>query len=210
MLLIPTFPVVPLAQTREEMTELRGMLSSLIDEIRNQRVANQTITNRLDQAERELAEHRAANTRERNQTPLGPLKAASNPQSTGLFDTPEIPSARSGRYIERNDAELKRIHAIVHMATSSAPVIDMVTEETKRTPFTNRIASVRLHHAGKLKFPGICRKHRTKGPRTSFPFSNIECTPHRRRKRGRLLPLLHREPHGGRPRMVSWTRRKLD
>ncbi|KAG2255441.1 hypothetical protein Bca52824_074735 [Brassica carinata] len=28
-------------------------------------------------------------------------------------------------YIERNDAELKRIHAIVHMATSSAPDIDM-------------------------------------------------------------------------------------
>ncbi|KAF3603920.1 hypothetical protein F2Q69_00036381 [Brassica cretica] len=64
------------------MTELRGMLVSLIDKICNQRIANQTITNRLDQAERELAEHRAANTRERNQTPLDPLKAASNPQST--------------------------------------------------------------------------------------------------------------------------------
>ncbi|XP_048611770.1 uncharacterized protein LOC125586031 [Brassica napus] len=56
-------------------------------------------------------------------------------------------------YIERNDAELKRIHAIVHMATSSVPDIDMVIEETRRTPFTNRIASVRLHHVGKLKFP---------------------------------------------------------
>ena len=56
-------------------------------------------------------------------------------------------------YIERNDAELKIIHAIVHMATSSAPDIDMVIEETRRTPFTNRIASVRLHHVGKLKFP---------------------------------------------------------
>ena len=56
-------------------------------------------------------------------------------------------------YIDRNDAEVKRIHAIVHMATSSAPDIDMVIEETRRTPFTNRIASVRLHHVGKLKFP---------------------------------------------------------
>ena len=92
----------PLAQTREEMTELRGMLSSLIDEIRNQRVANQTITNRLDQAERELAEHRAANIRERNQTPLDPLRATPNPQSTGLFGTPENPSARSGRYKGEN------------------------------------------------------------------------------------------------------------
>ncbi|WZZ87765.1 hypothetical protein YC2023_116344 [Brassica napus] len=65
----------PLAQTREEITKLRGMLSSLIDEIRNQRVANQTITNRLDQAEREFAEQRAANIRERNQAPLDPLRA---------------------------------------------------------------------------------------------------------------------------------------
>ena len=56
-------------------------------------------------------------------------------------------------YIKRNDAELKRRHDIVHMAMSSAPDIDMVIEETRRTPFTNRIASVRLHHVGKLKFP---------------------------------------------------------
>ncbi|CAG7909547.1 unnamed protein product, partial [Brassica rapa] len=27
----------------------------------------------------------------------------------------------------------------------------MVIEETRRTPFTNRIASVRLHHRGKFK-----------------------------------------------------------
>ncbi|XP_013624103.1 uncharacterized protein LOC106384147 [Brassica napus] len=56
-------------------------------------------------------------------------------------------------YIERNDAELKRIHAIVHMVTSSTPDIDMVIEETRTNPFTNIIASVRLHHVGKLKFP---------------------------------------------------------
>uniref|UniRef100_A0A0D3CH64 Retrotransposon gag domain-containing protein n=1 Tax=Brassica oleracea var. oleracea TaxID=109376 RepID=A0A0D3CH64_BRAOL len=56
-------------------------------------------------------------------------------------------------YIERNDAELKRIHAIVHMATSSAPDIDMVIEKTRRTPFTSKITSVKLHHVGKLKFP---------------------------------------------------------
>ncbi|XP_013673412.1 uncharacterized protein LOC106377701 [Brassica napus] len=55
--------------------------------------------------------------------------------------------------IERNDAKLKRIHTIVHMVTSSAPNIDLVIEETRMTPFRNRIASVRLHHVGKLKFP---------------------------------------------------------
>ncbi|KAG2282069.1 hypothetical protein Bca52824_053289 [Brassica carinata] len=39
-----------------------------------------------------------------------------------------IPSetGRFQNYIERNDAKLKRIHAIVHMATSSASDIDMV------------------------------------------------------------------------------------
>ncbi|KAF3509800.1 hypothetical protein F2Q69_00009818 [Brassica cretica] len=84
------------------MTEVRGMLSSLIDEIRNQRIANQTIANRLEQAERELAEHRAANVRERNQTPLNPLRGTSNPQNAGLFGTPEIPSARSERYTGEN------------------------------------------------------------------------------------------------------------
>ncbi|KAF3507480.1 hypothetical protein F2Q69_00008767 [Brassica cretica] len=56
------------------------MMTTLIDKIRSQRIANQTVANRLDQAERELAEHRAANIRERNQTPLDPLRARSNPQ----------------------------------------------------------------------------------------------------------------------------------
>ncbi|KAF2570271.1 hypothetical protein F2Q70_00002935 [Brassica cretica] len=83
----------PRAQTREKMTKLLGMLSSLIDEIRNQRIANKTIANRLDQAERELAEHRAASVRERNQTTLDPLRGTSNPQNAGLFGTPEIPRA---------------------------------------------------------------------------------------------------------------------
>ena len=67
------------------------------------------------------------------------------PNGTGTFQN----------YIERNDAELKRIQAIMHMATSSAPDINMVIKETRRTTFTNRIASVRLHDLGKIKFPSI-------------------------------------------------------
>ncbi|KAF2567821.1 hypothetical protein F2Q68_00025055 [Brassica cretica] len=78
------------------------MMTTPIDEIRSQRIANQAIANRLDQAERELAEHQAANIWERNQTPLDSLRTTSNPQSTGLFGTPEIPSARSGRYAGEN------------------------------------------------------------------------------------------------------------
>ncbi|KAG2278475.1 hypothetical protein Bca52824_061030 [Brassica carinata] len=62
------------------------------------------------------------------------------PSETGTFQN----------YIERNDAELKRIHAIVHMATCSAPDIDMVIEETRRTTFTNRIASAKISHPNEV------------------------------------------------------------
>ena len=92
----------PLAQTRGELTELQGMVSTLIDEIRNQKIINQTIANRLEQAEREFAEHRPANARTRNQTPLDPLRGRSNPQNAGLFGTLESPIARSGRYTGEN------------------------------------------------------------------------------------------------------------
>ena len=50
------------------------------------------------------------------------------------------------------------------MATSSAPNIDMVIEETRRTPFTNKIASVRLHHVGKLKVPEYAGNTDPKAP----------------------------------------------
>ncbi|KAG5393248.1 hypothetical protein IGI04_023211 [Brassica rapa subsp. trilocularis] len=82
----PIYPT-PLAQTREEVTKLQGMVSSLIVETRNQKITYRTITNQLDQVKRELAQHRA-NVRERNQTPPDPLRGMSNPQTTGLFSTP--------------------------------------------------------------------------------------------------------------------------
>ena len=83
------------------MTELRGMVLSLIDEACNQKAAYRDIANRLDQAEQELAEYRA-NARERNQPPRDPLRETLNPQNAGAFGTPEIPSARSGRYTGEN------------------------------------------------------------------------------------------------------------
>ncbi|KAF3570402.1 hypothetical protein F2Q69_00058792 [Brassica cretica] len=72
------------------------MVSSLIDKTRNQEVAYRTIANLLDQAERELAEHRA-NARERNQPPSDPSRGTLNLQNPGVFSTQEFPSARSGR-----------------------------------------------------------------------------------------------------------------
>ncbi|KAF3545459.1 hypothetical protein DY000_02006118 [Brassica cretica] len=95
----------PSSQTREEVTELQGMVSSLIDKTRNQEVAYRTILNQLDQTEQELAEHQA-NARERNQPPSDPLRGSLNPQNTGAFSTPEIPSARSGRYTGENSQRL--------------------------------------------------------------------------------------------------------
>lgn len=53
-------------------------------------------------------------------------------------------------YIKKTNAELRRIHAIIHIATSSTPYIDRVIEETRCTPFKNRIGSIRLHDIGKF------------------------------------------------------------
>ncbi|WZZ63502.1 hypothetical protein YC2023_074872 [Brassica napus] len=84
------------------------------------------------------------------------------PSETGTFQN----------YIERNDAELKRIHAIVHMAISSSPDIDMVIEETRRTPFSNNRQCKAASHR-ETEIPRIRQKHRPEGPCTSLPFRNI-------------------------------------
>ncbi|KAF3492784.1 hypothetical protein DY000_02052669 [Brassica cretica] len=81
----------PLAQTREEVTELQGMVSTLIDKSRNQETAYRTIVNRLDQAERELAEHRVS-ARERNQPLTGPSGVTPNPLNLRAFNTLEFPA----------------------------------------------------------------------------------------------------------------------
>ena len=84
------------------------MVSPLIDETRRQKVVYRTIANRLDQAERELAEHRVnarENARERNQLPPDPLSEMLNPQNARAFSTPEIPSTRSRRYMGENSQQ---------------------------------------------------------------------------------------------------------
>lgn len=61
-----TRPISPisLAQTRGKVAELRGMVSTLVDKSLDQEIAYRTIASRLQQAEKELAEHRA-NDRDR-------------------------------------------------------------------------------------------------------------------------------------------------
>ncbi|KAF3502314.1 hypothetical protein F2Q69_00043529 [Brassica cretica] len=63
------------------------MVSSLIDEARNQNAAYRAIANRLYQAEHELTEHQA-NARERNQPTPGPLRETLKPHNAGAFGTP--------------------------------------------------------------------------------------------------------------------------
>ncbi|KAF2549385.1 hypothetical protein F2Q70_00022312 [Brassica cretica] len=111
------------------------MVSTLIDEIRSQKIVNQTIANRLEQAEKELADHRAANDRERNQTSLDPLRSTSNPQNAGLFGTPEIPSARSGRYTGEN-SQRPSPHGMTHQSLSYSGLeeIDTGLQRPRSTP----------------------------------------------------------------------------
>ncbi|XP_024013293.1 uncharacterized protein LOC112087579 [Eutrema salsugineum] len=45
------------------------------------------------------------------------------------------------------------MYTAVHKATSAAPDIDRVLDETRRTPFTDRIANAKIKDTGKMRFP---------------------------------------------------------
>ena len=130
----------PLAQTREDVTELRGMVSSLIDEIPNQKIANQTIANRVDQAERELAEYRAANARERNHTPLDPLRGTS--------------SARSGRYTGEN-SQRPPPQGMTHRSLSYSGLdeIDTGLQRPRSTPIQFQSGSTKRQGEPRMRIP---------------------------------------------------------
>ncbi|KAG7533312.1 Zinc finger CCHC-type [Arabidopsis thaliana x Arabidopsis arenosa] len=49
--------------------------------------------------------------------------------------------------------ELDEMKSKFHQATSSAPEIDRVIEETRRTPFTSRISNLRIKDSRKIKLP---------------------------------------------------------
>ncbi|KAG7533283.1 Ribonuclease H domain [Arabidopsis thaliana x Arabidopsis arenosa] len=49
--------------------------------------------------------------------------------------------------------ELDEMKSKFHQATSSAPEIDRVIEETRRTPFTSRISNLRIKDSQKVKLP---------------------------------------------------------
>lgn len=63
-----------------------------------------------------------------------------------------IPSAPTTDY-DKVHFELREMKSGFHPATSSALDIDMVIEETRRTPFTSRIANFRIKYSRKVNLP---------------------------------------------------------
>ncbi|KAF3553070.1 hypothetical protein F2Q69_00013003 [Brassica cretica] len=130
------------------------MVSTLIDEICSQKIANQTIANRLEQAEKELADHRAANARERNQTSLDPLRSTSNLQNAGLFGTPEIPIARSGCYTGEN-SQRPPPQGMTHQSLSYSGLdeIDTGLQRPRSTPIQFQNGSTERHGEPRTQIP---------------------------------------------------------
>ncbi|KAG7557024.1 DNA-directed DNA polymerase family B exonuclease domain [Arabidopsis suecica] len=102
---------------------------------------------------------RPANTS--NQTTVGDGSNPTgdeNPQNQGnppvdeglLMEDPDV--ILSDDFV-RVRQELDEMKSKFHQATSSAPEIDRVIEETRRTPFTSRISNLRIKDSRKVKLP---------------------------------------------------------
>ncbi|CAA7037965.1 unnamed protein product [Microthlaspi erraticum] len=67
---------------------------------------------------------------------------------TYFGNDPGLPAVRRAK---RSGAQ--RMKSLMHSALSAAPDIDRVIEETRSTPFSDRIANARIRDIGKIKFP---------------------------------------------------------
>ncbi|KAL9285783.1 putative retrotransposon gag domain-containing protein [Arabidopsis thaliana] len=63
------------------------------------------------------------------------------------------------------------MHSRMHLAVSDAPDIDRVIEETRRTPFTDKIACFRLRDVERLRFPEYVGMSDPKAHLRSFRFA---------------------------------------
>ncbi|KAG7567101.1 Ribonuclease H-like superfamily [Arabidopsis thaliana x Arabidopsis arenosa] len=69
--------------------------------------------------------------------------------------------------------ELDEMKSKFHQATSSAPEIDRVIEETRRTPFTSRISNLRIKDSRKVKLPTYDGKVHSLEPESIDSFKEL-------------------------------------
>ncbi|KAG7552152.1 Reverse transcriptase domain [Arabidopsis thaliana x Arabidopsis arenosa] len=95
--------------------------------------------------------------------PVHPESTPRHPQAG--FNLPRLPVSPE---IQNLQNQIREMNSKVHQATSSAPEVDRVIEETRRTPFTPRIAALRIQDQRKVKLPGYNGKGDPKEFLTSF------------------------------------------
>ncbi|KAG7567966.1 Retrotransposon gag domain [Arabidopsis thaliana x Arabidopsis arenosa] len=151
--------------TQTNLSNAQNTISSRLDNLSSARTT--TYPRRLFQTP---AQNRSGSTQTpptdrpastSNQTTVGdgsiPI-GDENPQNQGN------PAINEGLLMEEPDVilsddfvkvrqELDEMKSNFHQATSSAPEIDRVIEETRRTPFTSRISNLRIKDSRKVKLP---------------------------------------------------------
>ncbi|KAG7588540.1 Ribonuclease H-like superfamily [Arabidopsis suecica] len=161
----------------ERLNSIEQTLTSVQTTQTNLSNAQNTISSRLDNlssARTTIRQRSLFATPGNTQTPLAGQPAnTSNQAAVGDATNPtreQVPQGQGnlpdddGFFIEDPDVtlsddfikvrqELSEMKSKFHQATSSAPEIDPVIEETRRTPFTSRISNLRIKDSRKVKLP---------------------------------------------------------
>ncbi|KAG7599517.1 Retrotransposon gag domain [Arabidopsis suecica] len=165
----------------ERLNSIEQTLTSVRTTQTNLSNAQNTISSRLDilSSARTTSPRRLFQTPAQNRTgstqtpPAGRPASTSNQKTVGDGSNPtgdENPQNQGnlavdeGLLMEDPDVilsddfvrvrqELDEMKSKFHQATSSAPEIDRVIEETRRTPFTSRISNLRIKDSRKVKLP---------------------------------------------------------
>ena len=98
----------------------------------------------------------------------------------------------------------------MHLATSAAADIDQAIEETRRTPFTDRITSVRLSNIGKIKFSEYAGNSDPKAHILAFRLAVTRAHLNDDEKEAGYYRFFAEKPHRFRFGMVRGPRGKFD
>ncbi|KAG7533254.1 Retrotransposon gag domain [Arabidopsis thaliana x Arabidopsis arenosa] len=151
--------------TQTKLSNAQNTISSCLDNLSSARTT--TYPRRLFQTP---AQNRSGSTQT---PPTGRPASTSNQTTVGDGSNPTEdenpqnqgnPAIDEGLLMEEPDVilsddfvkvrqELDEMKSKFHQATSSAPEIDRVIEETRRTPFTSRISNLRIKDSRKVKLP---------------------------------------------------------